>query len=140
VCLLGDGAFAHTWSELETAVREHLPITIVLLNNAVLGYQKHAELHLLGAYTRAVELSRVDHAAIAAACGAAAIHVRDPADLADALREAIETDGPVLVEVDTDPDAYPPISAWEGSAGLSELGRVGGVQRNRVATEESIAS
>jgi acetolactate synthase I/II/III large subunit len=49
VCVAGDGGFAHSWSELETAVREHLPVTVIVLNNAILGYQKHAELQQFGA-------------------------------------------------------------------------------------------
>jgi acetolactate synthase-1/2/3 large subunit len=103
-------------------VRERLPITIVLLDNAILGYQKHAEIHLLGSHTSAVDLSRVDHTAIARACGALGRKVEDPADLSSALSEAMESDQPALVEVRVDPDAYPPITSWENSAGLVGAG------------------
>ena len=43
VALVGDGGFAHSWAELETAVRSRLAVTVILLNNGVLGYQKDAE-------------------------------------------------------------------------------------------------
>ena len=69
ICLVGDGGFAHVWSELETSRRHSLPVTITVLNNQVLGYQKHAEDVLFGAHTNAVDFQPVDHAAIAAACG-----------------------------------------------------------------------
>src|SRR6201999_388015 len=41
VCLEGDGGFAHCWQEMETAVREQLPVTIILLRNDILGFQQH---------------------------------------------------------------------------------------------------
>ena len=45
-------------------------ITVIVLNNAVLGYQKDAEQVKFGRYTSSGHLGRVDHAAIARACGA----------------------------------------------------------------------
>jgi acetolactate synthase-1/2/3 large subunit len=114
VCISGDGGFGHVWAELETSVRERLPVTIILFNNAVLGFQKHAELVQYGAHTSAVELGPVDHAAIARACGADAVRVDDPAELAGVLARAVASDRTTLIEVMTDPAAHPPITAWEG--------------------------
>jgi acetolactate synthase I/II/III large subunit len=120
VCLVGDGAFAHTWQELETAVREALPLTIILLNNGVLGFQQHAELHTWGAHTSAVEFRDVDHVAIARACGAIGLVVDDPDDLAPVLAEALAGEVATVVEVIIDPQAHPPITAWDDSPGLAE--------------------
>jgi Thiamine pyrophosphate enzyme, C-terminal TPP binding domain len=41
--IVGDGGFAHAWAEMETAVRSGIALTVVVLNNGVLGYQKDAE-------------------------------------------------------------------------------------------------
>jgi len=38
-CLAGDGGFGHVWSELETARRMGIKVTLILLNNGILGYQ-----------------------------------------------------------------------------------------------------
>jgi acetolactate synthase-1/2/3 large subunit len=116
VCLSGDGGFGHVWAELETAVRERLPVTVVLLNNSILGFQKHAELVQFGDHTSAIGFVPVDHTKVAEAVGARAVRVTTPAELEPALREALGSEYVTLVEVITSPDAHPPITAWEGSA------------------------
>jgi acetolactate synthase I/II/III large subunit len=113
VCVTGDGGFGHVWAELETAVRERLPVVVVVLDNGILGYQKHAELAQFDAHTSAVELRTVDHAAIARACGADGMRVETPDELAPALAQALTTGRATVVDVATDPDAYPPIVGWD---------------------------
>ena len=81
VALVGDGGFGHVWSELETAVRERLPIVVILLDNGILGFQKHVELVQFGEHTTATDFAPVDHSAIARACGAEAAKIETPADL-----------------------------------------------------------
>ncbi len=113
IALVGDGGFAHVWSEFETAVRMQIPLTVILLNNSILGFQKHSELVQFSRHTHSIDFDPVDHVAVARACGAAGVRVEKPTEFADALREALDSDVPTLIEVITDPDAYPPITAWE---------------------------
>lgn len=113
IALVGDGGFAHVWSEFETAVRMRIPLTVILLNNSILGFQKHSELVQFSRHTDSIDFASVDHVAVARACGAAGVRVEKPAELAAALREAVESDLPTLIEVIADPDAFPPITAWE---------------------------
>ncbi|MGW3956547.1 acetolactate synthase catalytic subunit [Streptomyces sp. NPDC004752] len=127
VAVVGDGGFAHCWAEIETAVRMDLPLTVIVLNNAILGYQKHSELHQFAVHTDAIDFAPVDHAAIAAACGARGVRVESPAALAGALRDALASPVATVIDVITDPDAYPPISAWDGDPVLTEL--AGGTSR-----------
>lgn len=114
VCIAGDGGFAHVWAELETAVRSNLPVTVIVLNNGILGYQKHAELFQFSAYTSAINFAPVDHAAIARACGAEGVRIENPDDFAAAFAKALKSKKTTLIDVVTSPDAYPPIRAWEG--------------------------
>lgn len=114
VCLCGDGGFGHSWAELETLRRMDLPVTTIVLNNGILGYQKHAEEVRFGEHTKAVDFTAVDHAAIARACGVQGARVEGSAAIAPALREALGAGRPVLLDVVTDPDAKPPISAFAG--------------------------
>lgn len=113
VAIVGDGGFAHVWSEFETAVRMEIPITVVLLNNSILGFQKHSELVQFARHSESIEFSAVDHVAVARACGAGGVRVEKPEELAGALRDALESNRPTLIEVITDPDAFPSITAWE---------------------------
>lgn len=115
VTLVGDGGFAHSWAELETLVRMDIPLTVIVLNNGILGYQRDAETVKFGAYTSACHFSPVDHAAIAKACGCDSIRVENSGDVGPALRQAIASVRPVLVEVMTDPEAHPPISLYDGT-------------------------
>lgn len=113
VCVTGDGGFGHVWQELESAVREGLSVTVILLNNSILGFQKHSELVQFSKTTSAIEFSSVDHAAIARACGAEGVRVEDPEQLGAALESALGSGKVTLIEVITDSDAFPPITMWE---------------------------
>ena len=117
ICVAGDGGFAHVWAELETARRMGTPIAITVLNNQILGYQKHAETATHGAYTDAVAFAPVDHAAIARACGCRGVRIEDPADYGPALDAALAADIPPVIDVVTDPDAYPPVTMFDGRLG-----------------------
>ncbi|MGW2819194.1 acetolactate synthase catalytic subunit [Streptomyces sp. NPDC001415] len=119
VCVTGDGGFAHVWAELETAVRERLPVAVLLLDNQLLGYQKHAEVHAYAAATSAVSLGTVDYPAIARACGALGLEVTEPAGLAHALKEALTAERPALVRIAVDPAAFPPLTGWDEDPRLS---------------------
>jgi acetolactate synthase-1/2/3 large subunit len=125
IAVVGDGGFAHCWAEIETAVRMDLPVTVIVLNNGILGYQKHSELHQFAAHTGAIGFSPVDHAAVAAACGARGARVETVGELAAALRAARAAPVATVLDVLTDPDAYPPISAWDGDPILSTLAEGG---------------
>ncbi|MER9426759.1 acetolactate synthase catalytic subunit [Mesorhizobium sp. M0317] len=115
VAVVGDGGFAHSWAELETLVRSRLAVTVVVLNNGVLAFQKHAEQVKFGAYTSACHFAPVDHAMIAAACGCKSLRVDLPADIHGALSNAMASDDPWLIEIMSDPDSHPALSLF-GSA------------------------
>jgi acetolactate synthase-1/2/3 large subunit len=112
LCLTGDGAFGYVFQELETAARYGLGVVVVVLNNSTFAYQKHAEqLH----YGRSFEtdLLDVDYAALARVLRCEGISVSDPAELTPALGAAIASGRPTVVNVVVDPDAFPPITAFD---------------------------
>ena len=113
-CVVGDGGFAHCWAELETAARTDTPVILLVLNNAVLGYQKDAESVKFGRYTSACHFKEVDHMAIAQACGVNAIRIEDPDELAGHFNEAVQQNQCTLFDIITDPEAYPPLTMYDG--------------------------
>jgi len=123
LCVVGDGGFAHVWSELETSIRMKTPIVLTVLNNGVLGYQKDAEDVKFGGYTSACHFAPVDHAAIARACGCRGVRIESADDYLPAVREALASDVTTLIDVNTDPNAYPPITFFEGVLDSVRAGR-----------------
>ena len=115
VCVVGDGGFGHVWSELETCKRNGTAIALTVLNNGVLGYQKDAEDVKFGRHSSACYFSAVDHAAVARACGLKGVRIERAADYLPALREALASNETVVLDVVTDPEAYPPITFFEGA-------------------------
>jgi acetolactate synthase-1/2/3 large subunit len=112
ITVVGDGGFAHSWAELETSMRMNLPVTVVVLNNGILGFQRDAETVKFGAFTSACHLGDVDHVAIAKACGFHACRISDPVQIAQQLRRGLVDNEPLLIEIMTDPRAHPPLSLF----------------------------
>ncbi|MCP4385623.1 MAG: acetolactate synthase catalytic subunit [Hyphomicrobiales bacterium] len=112
VCVSGDGGFGHVWAELEMLARHKLPVVLIVLNNQILGYQKHGETVSFDAYTDAVDFGPVDHAGIARACGIEGVRIDKPQDFLGHLRAAFESGRPTLLDVIVDEDAHPPITSF----------------------------
>ncbi len=109
VCvLMGDGAAGFSLMDVESLVRQRLPVVIVVGNNGVWGLEKHPMQAVYG-YDVAADLQpglRYDE--VVRALGGAGETVAKPGDLAAALARAFDAGVPYLVNVLTDPtDAYP---------------------------------
>ena len=101
VAVTGDGGFGQYMGELTTAVKYDMNITHVLLNNCELG--KISKEQRSGQWdVWQTSLHNPDFAAYAELCGAMGLRVTDRGGLDDALRRALDHDGPALVEIVTD--------------------------------------
>ena len=97
VLVIGDGGFLMTMGELETVVREDLPLVIVLMNDCAYG----AELHFLKMRDLPVAKSvfpDVDYAPVAEAFGFRAATIRTLDDLQKAAPLLARPDGPVFLD------------------------------------------
>ena len=56
----------------------------------------------------------MDHAAIARACGVNGVTIEDPDDYLPAVKAALAEPAVTLIDVATDPKAYPPITVFDG--------------------------
>jgi acetolactate synthase-1/2/3 large subunit len=101
VAITGDGGFNMAAGDLETAVREGLAFTLVVVNNAASGYVKALQ-HAVygpGRYSSS-DLAEVDYAAVAKAYGCEGVRVTDPDQLGGVLSQAIvHTGRPIVVDV-----------------------------------------
>ena len=109
VAFCGDGGLSMLMGDLITAVTHDLPVKLVVFDNGRLGMVK-LEMEQVGLPEYGTELRNPDFAAVARAVGMHGIRVTDPHDVDAAVREAMATPGPVLVDVLTNPEevALPP--------------------------------
>jgi pyruvate oxidase len=106
VCITGDGGFSQSMSDFVTAVKYHLPMVVVVLNNRQLGMIQVEQLteHYPNFGT---DLQNPDFAAYAGACGGKGIKVSRPGELREAFVRAMDLDMPVILDVETDPRRIP---------------------------------
>jgi acetolactate synthase-1/2/3 large subunit len=114
VAVMGDGSFGMCAGELETVVRLKLPITFVVVANAVYGWIKAGQRSAYQKRYFSVDFGATDHAAVAAAFGMKSWRVTDPAELACVLKKAISLGEPALVDIVCQPlhEARAPVSEW----------------------------
>ncbi|WP_037037605.1 thiamine pyrophosphate-binding protein [Pseudovibrio sp. JE062] len=116
VAMMGDGSFGFTCGELETVCRSRAPITYIVFSNSNYGWIKASQYADTDARYYNVDFNRTDQAAVAAAYGVKSWRVENPDDLERVLKEAIEHDGPTLIDVVTQPleEANAPVRRWMG--------------------------
>jgi acetolactate synthase-1/2/3 large subunit len=109
VCFSGDGGIGYHIADLETAVREELPVVVVVSNNQSLGSSKASQLLNYGVDVSTDFAPETDYAAVARGFGCAGSVVEDPDELGPALADALDRDRPTLLDVRTDPSSVPPV-------------------------------
>jgi pyruvate dehydrogenase (quinone) len=108
IAYVGDGGFAMLMAEFLTAVRNELPIKVIVNNNnsygqilweqIILGYPEYAVRH---------KQPESDFSSWARGCGAYGVKITKPGDVRDAIAEALAHPGPALVDVDVNPNEPP---------------------------------
>lgn len=114
VAVMGDGSFGMCVGELETAVRLKLPITFVVISNAVYGWIKAGQKSGYDRRYFSVDFGVTDHAKVAEAFGVKSWRVFEPGKLQEALKQAAAHAAPTLVDVVCQPlhEARAPVSEW----------------------------
>lgn len=110
VALFGDGSFAMTAFDMQTAVRFGLPYIAVVGNNSYMNQIRCGQIQKYGTERGSVAnyLGDIDFEKFADMLGFYGEAVRRPEDLAPALQRARESGGCAIVNVWLDPDAYAP--------------------------------
>ncbi|RHM60999.1 MULTISPECIES: biosynthetic-type acetolactate synthase large subunit [Coprobacillaceae] len=98
--IAGDGCFRMNMNELATASRYNVPIIQVVINNHVLGMVRQWQTLFYGErYSNTILEDKVDFCKVAEGLGCKAIKVTTKEQVAPAIKEAMEYEGPVLIEV-----------------------------------------
>ena len=99
VNIAGDGCFRMNMNEMATAVRHHIPVIEVVINNHVLGMVRQWQDLFYGKrYSATVLNDAVDFVKLAEAMGATGICVRTREEFAEAFEKARKLNAPVLID------------------------------------------
>jgi pyruvate dehydrogenase (quinone) len=120
VAFCGDGGLSMLMGDLITAVSHDLPVKLVVFDNGRLGMVK-LEMEQVGLPEFGTVLRNPDFAKVAEAIGMRGIRVEQADDVDSAVKEALAHDGPVLLDVVTNPNevAIPPSPTLEQGWGFA---------------------
>jgi len=104
IAFCGDGGISMLLGDLGTIAQYRLPIKLIVFNNKSLGMVK-LEMEVAGLPDWQTDMANPDFAAVAAAFGIKGITVNEPENVEQAIQQAFATEGPVLLNVMTDPNA-----------------------------------
>ena len=106
--------------DLATIKQYNLPIKLIVFNNRALGMVK-LEMEVDGLPDNETDMINPDFAVVAQAMGFKGITVHHQEQVKDAMAEAIKQDGPVLLNILTNPNALamPPKIEWEQTKGYA---------------------
>ncbi len=117
-CIAGDGSVQMNAQELATCAQEQIPIKVFIMNNGYLGMVRQwQELFWDGKYSHVETGEFPDFVKLAEAYGATGMRFEDKTTLVQDMKRAIETPGPVLVDVRVtrEENTYPMIPAGQAA-------------------------
>ena len=119
--IAGDGCFRMNMNEIATATRYNIPVIEVVVNNHVLGMVRQWQtLFYEQRYSQTILNDGVDFVKVSEAMGAKAIRVTKMEEVEPALKMALSSEGPVVLDcwIDQDLSVYPMVPA---GASLDEV-------------------
>ncbi len=117
-CIAGDGSVQMNAQELATCAQEKIPIKVFIMNNGYLGMVRQwQELFWDGRYSHVEIGDYPDFVKLAEAYGATGMRFDDKTTLVEDMKRAIDTDGPVVVDVKVtrEENTYPMIPAGQAA-------------------------
>src|SRR3954447_13834986 len=112
-CISGDGSFQMNIQELATCAEEEIDVKVFIMNNGYLGMVRQwQELFWDRRYSHVARGRWPDFVKVAEGFGCTGMRCADKATLVEQMREALDTPGPVVVDVAVteEENVYPMIS------------------------------
>jgi acetolactate synthase-1/2/3 large subunit len=103
VTVIGDGGFLYNAQELATAMKYQIPVVVVLFNDNAYGNVLRAQQEEFDGHVLGTQLHNPDFVQFVQSFGAQALRVEGAAALEEALRDALASEGPVVIEVPVGP-------------------------------------
>jgi benzoylformate decarboxylase len=103
IALVGDGSANYSITGLWTAAQQNVPCTFVIVRNGVYQALKDLAAFLGTPAVPGLNLPGIDFVSIAAGYGLPGRRVSNAVEMADALKAAIDTGKPSLLEVEVEP-------------------------------------
>jgi len=116
ICVAGDGSVQMNMQELATCAQEGIAVKVFIVNNGYLGMVRQwQELFWDKRYSHVDMGQWPDFVKVAEAYGATGMRLSDKTTLVDDVKQALATDGPVLVDVRVtrEENTYPMIPAGQ---------------------------
>ena len=104
IAVVGDGGFGQYLAEFTTAAKHGMNITCIVMNNGELGMISKEQREAGWKDKWETELHNPDFARFARICGGFGVRVKKRSELRKAIREALASNGPAIVEVISDPE------------------------------------
>ncbi len=102
--IAGDRSFTMNCQELATAVAYDVQVKVAIINNGYLGMVRQwQELFFDGRYSQ-TKLTEIDFVTLADAFGAHGIRVDRTSEIVPALKEALATPKPVIIDFRVEPE------------------------------------
>lgn len=99
VLVTGDGSFGMNLNELATAVSQNIPLTVVIMNNGVLGMVRQWQtLFYKKRYSATILDRKTDFVKVAEAFGAKGMRAATAEEFAEAFKDAFAQKGPVVID------------------------------------------
>jgi acetolactate synthase-1/2/3 large subunit len=114
--IAGDGGFQMTLCDLSTAVENNINVKFAILNNGVLGMVKQwQDLFYEKDFFATIYSGNPDFVKLAEAYGIPGLRVTEQDQVSNAIQQAMEIPGPVVIDfvVKDDENVYPMIPAGE---------------------------
>ena len=105
VSLMGDGGFGMTISELSTAVEYGINTTTIVMNNQSWGAEKAYQKDFFGKRYLGADITSPSFDKVAELYGAKGFKVKKISEINEAVRAAIKSNKPSVIDVDVDPKA-----------------------------------
>jgi acetolactate synthase-1/2/3 large subunit/sulfoacetaldehyde acetyltransferase len=107
VAIHGDGGFLMNSQELETAVRHHINVVTLVMNNNCWGSEKAYQKHFYNARYIGADIGNPRYDKYADLFGAQGYYVEHPDQIGDTVQAALRCDKPAVIELPIDPDEFP---------------------------------